>query len=311
MKIVVVGAGSIGTLFGSILFNSGQDVTLVEKKPEIVQAIQKNGLKMIRGKEEQVLPIKITSQIEDVPNPDLIMFTVKSYDNIKAAHDCLKIIGTNTIVLTLQNGIGNYEVISEIIGAERTVVGTTTFGSTQFAPGCTRGSETGVISIGEYAGGLSPRIWSLAKTLTEGGFTIQMVEDVNSLIWTKLAVNVGINAIGALCRIRNIFTHDIEPAGEVQKLAVEEVKKVAAAKGIQLDYDHLYDHVVDVCYTTRDNKCSMYQDVESKNLTEVAAINGAIVDEGKKLGIDTPVNFVLTKLVKATEAGYQLMNTEK
>lgn len=304
MKIVIIGAGSIGTLFSSILFNAGADVTLVEKKPEIVTAIQNNGLKMLRGDSEQILKIKITNRIEDVPHPDLIMFTVKSYDNVTAAHDCLKIIGPNTTVLTLQNGIGNYETISKIVGVERTVVGTTTFGSTQFAPGCTRGSETGSISIGEYEGGISPRIEKLADILRTGGFQIETVNDVNSLIWTKLAVNVGINAIGALCRIKNLQTHTIAPARELQKLAVDEVKKVAKGKGIRLDYEHLYDHVVDVCNTTCDNKCSMYQDVENQNLTEVLAINGAIVDEGQRQGIDTPVNFVLTRLVKATELGY-------
>ena len=304
MKIVVVGSGAIGTLFSSILFNHGQDVTLVEKRQEIIDAIQKNGLKILRGDKEQTLKIKITNRIEDVPSPDLIMFTVKSYDNVTAAQDCLKIIGNNTTVLTLQNGIGNYETIAEIVGKERTVVGTTTFGSTQFAPGCTRGSETGSISIGEYSGGISDRIKKLAKILEDGGFEVQMVDDVNSLIWTKLAVNVGINAIGALCRITNGQTHLVKPAGEIQKLAVEELMKVAKLEGIKLDYDHLYQHVTDVAVRTQSNKCSMLQDIENVNHTEVLAINGAIVDRGKKHGIETPVNFVLMNLVKAAELGH-------
>lgn len=112
------------------------------KRHEIVEAIRKNGLKIIRGADEKVLKIKITENIEEAANPDLIMFTVKSYDNVTAARDCLKIIGPNTTILTLQNGVGNYETIASIVGEERTVVGTTTFGSTQYAPGCTRGSET-------------------------------------------------------------------------------------------------------------------------------------------------------------------------
>mgnify|MGYP000380949957 FL=1 len=84
MKITIVGAGSIGTLFGSILFQAGQDVTLVEKRHEIVEAIRKNGLKIIRGADEKVLKIKITENIEEAANPDLIMFTAKSYDNVTA-----------------------------------------------------------------------------------------------------------------------------------------------------------------------------------------------------------------------------------
>lgn len=301
MKITIVGAGSIGTLFGSILFQAGQDVTLVEKRHEIVEAIRKNGLKIIRGADEKVLKIKITENIEEAANPDLIMFTVKSYDNVTAARDCLKIIGPNTTILTLQNGVGNYETIASIVGEERTVVGTTTFGSTQYAPGCTRGSETGSISIGEFAGGISERISTLARQLREGGFEVFEVDNVNKLIWTKLAVNVGINAIGTLCNFENLYTSKIEEAGLLQKQAVEEVAAVAKAKGLDLDYDHLYQHVVDVSESTAKNKCSMLQDVENKNLTEVLTINGAIMEEGKKLGISTPIKFVLTNLVKAKE----------
>ena len=304
MKILVMGSGAVGTLFGSILLQGGQDVTLVEKRHEIVEAIQKNGLKITRGNDEKVYNINITNDITEVKNPDLIMFCVKSYDNITAAKDCLKVIGENTVVLTLQNGIGNYEVISEIVGKERTLVGTTTYGSTQYAPGCTRGSEVGDISIGEFHGGVSERINKLAAALTDGGFTINTVEDVNSLIWTKLAVNVAINAVGALCRIKNGKTYELEPARLVQKQAVDEVITVAKAIGITMDYEGLYEYCIKVTQTTYANNCSMLQDVEAKNPTEVLAINGAVVSEGSKVGIKTPVNEVLTNLVRATEIGY-------
>lgn len=304
MKIVVVGAGSIGTLFSSILFKNSQDVTLVEIRPEVVKAISENGLLITRGSQTETLHIPITDNIEEVPNPDLIMFTVKSYDNVTAAHDCLKIIGPNTTVLTLQNGIGNYETISSIVGAERTCVGTTTFGSTQYEPGKTRGSETGSISIGEYEGGVTQRIEALASILRDGGFEVDCVEDVNSLVWTKLAVNVGINAIGALTHILNGQTHSIAAASEIQELAVQEFSAVAKAKGVNLDYDGILQHVVDVTISTSSNKCSMLQDIEARNRTEIKAINGAIVDAGVELGIPTPVNLVLTRLVQAEQESF-------
>ena len=305
MKIAIVGAGSVGTLFGSILFQSGRDVTLVEKKPEIIAAIRDSGLKISRGDDKKIIPVPITGKIEDVANPDLVLFCVKSYDNAAAAQDCLKIVAPHTLVLTLQNGIGNYEVISKIIGEERTIVGTTTFGSTQYAPGCTRSSATGDISIGEYGGGISDRIQKLAQELTEGGFIIHTVENVNSLIWTKLVVNVAINAIAALCRITNGQTYELEPARFVQKQAVDEAVAVAKALNIQVDYSALYQHAIDVTVSTSANKASMRQDVEACNPTEILAINGAVVREGEKLGIPTPVNSVLTNLVKATELGYR------
>lgn len=304
VKIAVVGAGSIGTLFSSILYKSGQDVTLVEIRPEVVSSIQERGLSVTRGDETEVLDVPITSRIEDVPDPDLIMFTVKSYDNVTAARDCLKIIGDNTTVLTLQNGVGNYETISSVVGEERTCVGTTTFGATMYEPGKTRGTATGEISIGEYAGGITERINRLADLLRTGGFIVNCVEDVNSLVWTKLAVNVGINAIGALARLKNGETHSIEPAGEIQRLAVEEFSAVARAEGIDIDYDGIYRHVVDVTVSAAVTKCSMLQDIERRGRTEVKAINGAIVEGGKRHGIPTPVNLVLTRLVQAEQQSF-------
>lgn len=303
MKIAIIGAGSIGSLFGSILFKAGQDVTLVEKNQKIVEAIKQHGLHITRGDKTEVLQINITNRIEDISDPDLIMMAVKSYDNVKAAEDCLKIISPNTTVLTLQNGIGNYETISGIIGKQQTLIGTTTFGSTLKSPGNVTSSESGIICIGEPEGGISPRINALADTLRDGGFDVHTTETLNSLIWTKLIVNAAINAIGALTCLRNIDTHDVAPAKKIQNLVISEAKKVADAKGIKLDTDNIYDYVFGVCQSTSTNKASMYQDVERGNPTEVEAINGAIVREGSLLGIETPINYALTQLVLARSHG--------
>ena len=300
MKITLIGAGSIGTLFASILFDSGIDVILIEKKREIIDAITEHGLLVERNGSQKSFPVKITNDPNKGKDADLIMLTVKSYDNSAAAQIARDIASANTQILTLQNGIGNYETISNIAGSERTVVGTTTFGATQYQPGCTRGSADGSISIGEYHGGISDRILSLASILRQGGFTVNTVENVNTLIWTKLAVNVGINPIGALCRFENVFT-SMGPAKEIQCKAVNELIAVAKAKGIELDYEHLCEHVSDVSEATRVNRCSMLQDVENHNLTEISSINGAVVQEGKAYGIATPVNEVLTSLVKSIE----------
>ena len=303
MKFIIIGAGSIGGLFGSILFNAGQDVTLVDINLEIVTAIKNNGLKIKRGEIEQVLPIKITDKIEEAGTPDIIIFAVKSYDNITAAQDCKKIMAPHSILLTMQNGIGNYETISSILGEEQVFVGTTTFGSTMFPVGQIVASETGSISIGEYSGGITERVSFLAKALRNGGFEIHEVENVNSLVWTKLIVNVGINPIGALTKLRNLYTKENKDASYVQNMLITEAVEVAKAKGISLACDNPYEYVYSVCKSTAMNKASMYQDVEKGNRTEIRAINGAIADEGKKYGIPTPVNDIITHLVIARESG--------
>ena len=303
MKFVVIGSGSIGSLFSSILFNAGQDVTVVEKNKAIVDAIQKNGLKIKRGDKEQVLPLKITDKIEEADIPDIIIFAVKSYDNVTAAEDCKKLMGPNTVLLTMQNGVGNYETISSILGEDNVFVGTTTFGSTTISPGNVISSETGSISIGEYKGGITPRINKLAEALRNGGFEIHEVDDVNSLVWTKLIVNVGINPIGALTKLRNLGTHENEAASYVQDKLIAEAVAVAKAKGIKFACPDPFEHVYEVCRSTSMNKASMFQDIDRGNKTEIRAINGAIVDEGKKLGVPTPVNDIVVHLVIARESG--------
>lgn len=300
MKITIIGTGAIGGLFGSIFLLGGHDVTCVEIKEDYVSKIKANGLRLTRGDAETMVDLKITSNIEDGGTPDLIMMTVKSYDNVQAAKDCLKVLGPNTVVLTLQNGIGNVETISEIVGAERVITGTTTFGSTVLEPGWIRGSGDGAADIGELDETISPRIKRIADELGSC-MEIHIVKGVNNLVWTKLMVNVGINAIGSLCKLNNGQILEYPTAERVQDRLLDEAIAVAEAKDIKFTTDDIRAHVKGVCKSTYSNKASMYQDVERGNVTEVRAINGAIVDWGKKLGIPTPVNELITNLMIARE----------
>lgn len=301
MKVTIVGTGAIGSIFGTVLCNNGQDVTFVEKKQDYIKEIKENGLHIDYGQGEKVLNIKITDNIEDGGTPDLIIMAVKSYDNVQAAKDVLKVMGPNTLVLTMQNGVGNVETISEIIGKKQMIAGTTTFGSTVVKTGYVK-SSIGGIHIGEIAGGITERIKKIAKDLETGGFEVGISDNVTNLIWSKLLVNVGINPIGALTLRRNGEIPDFAPSAAVQKMLVDEGVAVAKAKGIKFDFEEeVLDHVIGVSHSTYQNKASMYQDVERGSITEVNAINGAIVSEGKKLGIPTPANEVITNLILARQ----------
>ncbi|TWH51976.1 ketopantoate reductase family protein [Sporomusa sp. KB1] len=296
MKVTIVGTGAIGSIFGTVLCNAGQDVTFVEVKQDYIKAIKENGLHIDYGQGEKILNIKITDNIEDGGVPDLIINAVKSYDNIQAAKDCLKVMSPNTLILTMQNGVGNVETISEIVDPKRVIAGTTTFGSTVVKPGYVK-SSMGVIHIGEIDGGITERIEKIAKDLENGGFKVEISNNVTSLIWTKLLVNVGINAIGALTLRKNGEIPELAPAAAVQKMLVDEGAAVAKALGIKFDVEDIHEYVKKVCYGTAQNKASMYQDIERGSVTEVNSINGAIVREGKKLGIPTPANEVITNLI--------------
>lgn len=300
MKVTIVGTGAIGSIFGTVLQNAGQEVTFIEIKKDYIKQIKENGLHIDYGQGEKVIPVKITDNIEDGGTPDLILMTVKSYDNVQAAKDCLKVIGPNTTVLTMQNGVGNVETYSEIINKKQIIAGTTTFGSTVIKPGYVKAS-IGEIHIGEIDGGITDRIKKVAKDLEIGGFEVGISSNVTSLIWTKLLVNVGINAIGSLTLRLNGEVADIAPAAAVQKMLVDEGSKVAEGLGIKFDVDDIHEYVKQICHATATNKASMYQDIERGSVTEVLAMNGAIAREGKKLGIPTPVNEVITNLILARQ----------
>ena len=302
MKIAVVGAGAIGGLFGSILTKGGLDVTWVDIWEESVKVMQSTGLTVVgqAGKEE-VVKVKATTKIDEVGTPDLIMIAVKSYDTAQAARDCLKIVGADTMVFTVQNGVGNVDTIGDILGRNRIVAGTTSFGCTRLGPGKIKPSGIGEITIGELDGKITPRLQNLVDTFIKAGIEMHTSQNVDSLIWSKLVVNVGINALTAITMLKNGELLDYEETRSLQEAVVKEATAVAAAKNIKFLVDDPLAWVQEVARNTRDNKSSMRQDVERGSKTEVDFINGTIVREGLKLGIPTPVNDTLTKLVKTIE----------
>jgi 2-dehydropantoate 2-reductase len=301
MKIVVVGAGAIGGLFGSILTKNGLDVTLVDIWTEHVKNLQVSGLIVVGRNGENKVKVKATNRIEDAGTPDLIVIAVKSYDTEQAAQDCLRIIGPNTIVLTVQNGVGHIEKIGKILGYDRIIAGTTSFGSTLLGAGTIKPSNIDEITIGELDGASTSRIRNLADTLIKAGIETHVSDSIDSQIWTKLVVNVGINALTAITHLKNGELFDYPDAMRLQALAVYEAIAVARAKGISLLVNDPLKWVIDVTRRTCDNKSSMLQDIERGTRTEIDFINGAIVTEGKKVGVPTPVNEVLTLLIKTIE----------
>jgi len=300
-KIAVVGSGAVGGLFGSFFHKSGEDVIFVDIKKDHIEAIQSVGLTIVQQNGDEKLRVKATTNIEEAGTPDLIIFSVKSYANEQAAKDCLKIVGPDTIVLTVQNGVGNVETLESILGRDHILAGTTSFGGTFLGPGKIRLSGKGSVSIGELDGKITPRLEKVIDGFTKAGIEAHISQDVTSLIWTKLLVNAGINALGAITLLSNGQLLEHEETQTLQAAVVAEGEAVAKAKGIEFMTDNILEHVRSVARSTYHNKSSMRQDVERGSRTEVLAINGVIVAEGKKLGIATPVNEVLTKLIKAIE----------
>lgn len=301
MKITIVGAGAMGSLFGALLAQCGQDVLLVDKRCDHVQAINDNGLIINHpDSSETVVRVKASTDTAHAGHTDLLMLFVKSYDTEQALQACLHMVGTDTVVLTLQNGLGNIEKISRIVGTDKVIAGTTSYGCCALGAGHIAVSNVGEVTIGEIGGALSTRIQKIVGIFKAAGIQIHLSENIESIIWTKLAVNVGINALTAITALRNGQLLAQAETKQLMSSAIHELVQIALQKNIKLLADPI-ELAFKVAQATSSNKSSMRQDIERGTRTEIDSINGAIVAEGMNLGIATPVNHVLTLLIKTLE----------
>ncbi|MCF4151095.1 2-dehydropantoate 2-reductase [Dethiosulfovibrio sp. F2B] len=303
MKIAILGSGAMGCLYGGRLAEAGFDVTLVDVWKEHVDGINSDGLRIegIGGK-RIVKGIKAVTDPNRAGQVDLLVVFVKATLTKTAMEGALGLVGDGTRVLTLQNGLGNVETLSDIVGPDRLIAGTTAHGSTLLGPGSIKHAGEGPTVIGNLSGKTDPFLEELAEILEKAGFSVQISENVMGLIWGKLIVNVGINALTAITGLRNGRLLDFPETKELMRMAVEEALEVARRKGIVLNDPDPARHVEEVCRSTAENRSSMLQDVMNRRRTEIDAINGAVVAEAEKLGLSAPVNLVLFNLVKTLQA---------
>ena len=309
MKIVVVGPGAMGCLFAAFLAKSDQEVYLFDRKKERADAISKNGI-TVEGISDLKAPVKTTTNPKDIKACDLIIICVKSYDTEEAAREIKSLIEKNTLVLTLQNGVGNVETISRIAGEGKTIGGVTSQGATLLGDGHIRHAGKGETVIG-LSGRQSTvdgpqNLNKIAEVFEKAGFQTKIADNIQNLIWSKLIINVGINALTAITRLNNGRLIEFEGTDAILEEAVNEAIKVAEAKGIKLIFDNPVEKVRGVCKATAGNVASMLQDALKKRKTEIDYINGAIIREAGQLNIEVPVNRVLTNLVKTLESSYEL-----
>jgi 2-dehydropantoate 2-reductase len=212
-------------------------------------------------------------------------------------------VGPEGLVLTLQNGLGNADIIARYVGAERVLAGTTAQGATLLGPGQIRHAGSGQTLLGMWGGGDPAHAQAVAEYISDCGITTETVDTIERVIWKKLIVNVGINAVTALTGIRNGQLLDLETTRKMCEAAVHEAAVVAKALGVDIGANPA-KQVFQVARTTAPNRSSMGQDVDNKRRTEIEAINGAVVREAEKLRIQVPVNRTLTALIKTLEAHY-------
>lgn len=301
MRVIIVGAGAMGCLFGFFLRRAGKEVWLLDTNSALVKHIQEQGVLVegISGEHQVSLPI--TDRFEDIQSADLIILFVKAYDTPQAIQNVKPLLGPESAVLTLQNGIGNVEAIVKVVGERQTIAGTTSHGATVLSRGTIRHAGIGETVIGEIDGQKTSRLEKIRDFFESAGIVTHITRDITGLLWSKLIINVGINALTGITGLCNGALLDHEETRAIMHRAVQEAKEVADRKGIQLIYQDHIQKVESVCRATAGNISSMLQDLRNKKKTEIDFINGAIWKEGNTLGMDTPINQTLTHLVHLLE----------
>ena len=325
MKIGIIGAGAMGSLLGFYL-SAQAEVWLLSRQQAHIEAIAEHGLRCERDGVEETRYPRITGDPAAIGPCDVGLVLVKSHQTAWAAEQARLLFRqgdketrrtgdlddnlslpppplvspSRTLVVTLQNGLGNREVLAAVLGERHVGQGVTTLGATLLGPGRVRHAGQGPTVFGaapDRAGAAA-----LAGLFEACGLPAELTDDLDGLVWGKLVANAGINALSALLRVPNGALAAVPQAHALVEQAAVEAAAVAAARGVRLPYADPAAHALAIAEATGANRSSTLQDVLRGSPTEIDAINGAIAREGLRLGVPTPVNSMLAALVRALDA---------
>ena len=303
MRICILGAGALGSAIGGTLAEAGHAVTLVNRNRGHVDAIHEHGLVLRSDGHDRVVQLTAATDTAGMAPVDLVLVLVKSPDTEAAVSAARSIVGPDTLVISLQNGVGQEELLTSILGPRHVLAGRTYAGGVMLAPGhvlCgVAGKET---IIGEMDGAVTPRAAALAQALTEAGLDTRVSAEIRAVIWDKLLVNVATGALAAVTGLTYGQLYQLPEIEETAVAAVAEAMAVAHACGIRLaTSDPRAPWRKASSGLPPEFKTSMLQSLEKGRRTEIDFINGAVVREGRRMGVPTPVNATLVALVKGVE----------
>ncbi len=300
MRVAIIGSGAMGCLFGGKLA-SVVEVALIDPWRQHVDQINQAGLLISEPEGDETVRVSATTDPTTVGNVDLGIVFVKSSQTPWAGAIAREILNERGMALTLQNGLGNGETLAGILGKSRAWQGVTSHGATMLGPGHIRHAGSGPTYV-ERRPEQADLVSEVESVFASAGLELHLSDEVESLVWSKLVINVGINALTALLRVPNGVLASNEAAGRVMDAAVSEAVGIARAKGIELPYPDPIARVREVATATGQNRSSMLQDAMRGSASEVGVINGAVVREAAKLRIPAPVNQTLLDLMLAMES---------
>ncbi len=293
----------MATLFGFFLNKVSNRITLFGTRTEQINAITEKGLTFMDLDGNQwTRRLNITNNLHKVPTTDVALILVKSYQTKRTVEQVEEILRPNGLAVTLQNGLGNVEILQAALGEDRVVAGITYHAANLSALACVQHTGAGQTFLGMKVG-RETQLNEIVNLLNKAGIQTELIKNIESLSWSKVIVNASINPLTALLEIKNgdLLHHPL--LGKILRATIQEVAAVATKHGVRLEHPDPVEHVFDICRATARNRSSMLQDIVRGTQTEIEAINGAVVDLGLRYGIPTPVNQFLLEQVQSKQAG--------
>ncbi len=304
MRIVVVGSGAIGSLYGAFLSRlENTEVILVGRNPHI-SAIQANGLKINGILGEHIFRLKAMKHASEINKADLVILTTKTYDTLIAAQSAKHLIDGGATILLIQNGLGTEELVAKALNTSKVLRATTCMGALRTTPGVVTATGCGLTEIGSRYPENKELVEQLTEMMKQVGFDVRSSDNIEGVVWTKTLVNCGINPVGALTGLSNGEVYRNKALRGLIVRLVEEAVQVVKALGIELTTDDPVRYALGTAKATGDNINSMLQDLRAGKRTEIDAITGEVIRLAKLHGIETPSSEAVYALVKALESKY-------
>ena len=308
MKIIIIGAGAMGCLYGAYLSRKNEVLMLDVYEPQ-VESINQNGITVLEenGTEQHFPNIRAMKSGTCKETADLVIVFVKSTHTESSLDENKSLFGEHTLVMTLQNGAGNDRKIAKYVKTENIIIGTSKHNSVNLGGGKIRHSGTGVTTIGSNLE-QNTNLPIIANLLTEAGFQSAISDNIQRIIWSKLFVNLSINTFTAITQSPIAYMIENQYAWDFAEKMICEAVNVAEADGTHFSYMEVLDMVHHVCEDAGKGYSSMYQDVKKGIPTEIDAINGAIVKQARHYNVPVPYNSLIVDLIHAIEGEYKYRN---
>lgn len=296
MQIAVIGAGNIGCVYGANLARIGEQVTLIDVWEEHVRQIRAHGLRMDGLHGEFTAMLGAVTDPAEAPKADVAVICVNTYNTRDAARAAGVALKDSGYALTLQNGVGNVEILTEILGAGRVMAGLSFHSGDLKAPGHVSHTNQGPTYLGELDRSRSPRLLAIAEMLAKADLEPVLEPDIMVTIWSKFVHNCGINAICAITNLRPGHIREIPALDEFQSHIINETLALVRRKGIALPDPDPLSTIKAYC-AKKFHRVSMFQHLERGRQTEIDALNGYVARESRKLGLAAPFSEALTMLM--------------